>query len=110
VRSRRHYLLATALAVPAAVAAILVGRSLWAAPNAPPVDRTKKVIELRPQALLAGSAPAPGAPAPAFNNPKVAPGKVRWHADQDTAVKAAARSGKPVLLFLMMGRLDQRFC
>jgi hypothetical protein len=110
VRSRRRYLFVAALAVPGAAAAILVGRSLWAAPNAPPVDRTKKVIELRPQALLASTAPVLAAPAPAFNNPKVAPGKVRWHADQDTAVKAAGRSGKPVLVFLMMGRLDQRFC
>jgi hypothetical protein len=43
-------------------------------------------------------------------NPKVQPGKVRWHADFTAACRAAAKSGKPVLLFQMMGKLDERFC
>ena len=38
------------------------------------------------------------------------PGLVRWHADHDAALAAAARSGKPVLLFQLLGRLDQEFC
>ena len=43
-------------------------------------------------------------------NPDARPGRVRWHADFDTARKASQTSGKPVLLFHMLGRLDQRFC
>jgi hypothetical protein len=41
---------------------------------------------------------------------KVPPGKVEWHADFATACRAARDSGKPVLLFQMMGRLDHQFC
>jgi hypothetical protein len=63
---------------------------------------TKKVV-------AAGAAPVPAASVD-FVNPKVAPGKVQWHADLATACAAAARSGKPVLLFQMMGKLDDQFC
>jgi hypothetical protein len=42
-------------------------------------------------------------------NPKVKPGLVEWHDDFETAKMASAISGKPVLLFQMMGQLDQRF-
>ena len=48
--------------------------------------------------------------ATSFVNPKVEPGKVRWHRDFAAACKAAEKSGKPVLLFQMMGKLDDRFC
>ncbi len=41
---------------------------------------------------------------------KVAPGKVHWHRAIQTAMDASKQSGKPVLLFLMMGHLDDRFC
>lgn len=41
---------------------------------------------------------------------KVEPGKVRWHKAIQTAMDASRQSGKPVLLFQMMGRLDDRFC
>ncbi len=44
------------------------------------------------------------------SNPAVAPGNVKWHSDFDTACQAAKKSGKPVLLFQMLGRLDQEFC
>jgi len=43
-------------------------------------------------------------------NPKVAPGKVRWHADFATACAASRQTGRPVLLFQMMGNLDDEFC
>jgi hypothetical protein len=56
---------------------------------------------------LARTAP-PGADSPA--NPRTRPGLVRWHADFTAACAAARRSGKPVLLFHMLGRLDERFC
>ena len=43
-------------------------------------------------------------------NPKVRPGKVRWHPGFAVACEAARQSGKPVLLFQMMGKLDEQFC
>jgi len=43
-------------------------------------------------------------------SPKVLPGKVAWHPDFNSACAAARRSGRPVLLFHMMGKLDDRFC
>ena len=45
-----------------------------------------------------------------FVNPKVTAGKVRWHSSYEAARKAAEKSGKPVLLFQMMGKLDDQFC
>ncbi len=45
-----------------------------------------------------------------FDNPEVEPGNVRWHADFAAACEASRKSGKPVLLFQMMGNLDDRFC
>jgi hypothetical protein len=43
-------------------------------------------------------------------NPKVTPGLVHWTGDFEDACRAAQRSGKPVLLFQVLGRLDERFC
>jgi hypothetical protein len=43
-------------------------------------------------------------------NPAVRPGRVRWHADFAAACAAGRGSGKPVFLFQMLGRLDQKFC
>lgn len=55
--------------------------------------------------------PIEAAPAPrAATNPTVEPGKVQWHASFETAQAAAKQSGKPVLLFHMMGALDKQFC
>ena len=45
-----------------------------------------------------------------LDNPRVAPGKIRWHKDFETACESARESKKPVLLFQMMGRLDEKFC
>jgi hypothetical protein len=42
-------------------------------------------------------------------NPRVKPGDVKWHANLTAARKAASRSRKPILLFQMIGQLDQRF-
>jgi len=47
---------------------------------------------------------------PIADNPKVQPGLVRWHKDFNEACAAAKKSGKPVLLFQMMGKLDDQFC
>jgi hypothetical protein len=96
---------------------LLAGAALGAGePKAPPAappraaDRGKRDIENPTEQVVAGrSAPFPGGGQP-FVNPKVQPGKVRWHADLAEACKAASQSGKPVLLFQMMGRLDEKFC
>ena len=41
---------------------------------------------------------------------RVKPGLVHWHADFAAAKRAAAKSGRPVLLFQLLGRLDEEFC
>jgi len=45
----------------------------------------------------------------ADDNPHVEPGKVHWHDDFAAACTAAKKSGKPVMLFHLMGQLDQKF-
>src|SRR5215510_9872124 len=62
----------------------------------------KKVVRER-----SGEVPAP---AGTFVNPKVDPGLVCWHSSFAEACEASRKSRKPVLLFQMLGRLDQRFC
>jgi hypothetical protein len=59
-----------------------------------------------------GSGPSRASPSAAGGlvNPRTRPGQVRWHGDFAAACAAGRRSGKPVLLFQMMGRLDQKFC
>lgn len=118
-----------------AAAASPVARNDAAPPKRPP-DPGKYIVEsplkavvaaADVQAALAGAAAAPvEATSPAVQpastaepaavgdgqaaeNPSVAPGLVRWHTDFDQARAAADASGKPVLLFQMIGRLDQRF-
>ena len=56
-------------------------------------------------------APAPRAVAVSEkDNPRVEPGLVKWHASFADAQAAAQKSGKPVLVFHMMGQLDRQFC
>jgi len=75
----------------------------------PPPDPAKRKLERPLKAVVASSKGAkPTASEP--DNPKVAPGKVKWHANLAAACAAAEKSGKPVLLFQMMGRLDHKFC
>jgi len=88
------------------------------APAARPLDMTKSVRIEPPVKDLVVTASAPMPPAPPripaasdrFVNPKVQPGKVRWHATLADACAAASKSKKPVLLFQMMGKLDDQFC
>jgi hypothetical protein len=53
-----------------------------------------------------------GTPAPSDESSqrRVRPGRVRWHEDFAEACTASRRSGKPALLFHMMGRLDEKLC
>jgi len=79
-------------------------------------DMRKAVIERPMKRLLSEdrqslriAAPVPQARSE-FNNPKVRPGLVNWHSDFASACAASKSSGKPVLLFHMMGKLDDGFC
>jgi hypothetical protein len=76
-------------------------------------DVTKRRVE-RPTeevlALLKETVAKAEAADSGFVNPKVAPGKVTWHKDFAEACAASGKSGKPVLLFQMMGKLDDQFC
>ena len=42
-------------------------------------------------------------------NPACQPGLVQWHETFGQACAASRQSGKPVMLFQLLGRLDQRF-
>jgi hypothetical protein len=92
---------------------LLAGATLGAGePTVPPraPDRGKRDIETPTERVVADRSAGVPAAAEPFVNPRVQPGKVRWHADLAEACKAASKSGKPVLLFQMMGRLDEKFC
>ncbi len=81
-----------------------------------PADVGKMLVEMPVKAMLADAGkrevemPIKRDSVPAPKEGKVAPGKVNWHASFDKAVEAAAKSGKPVLLFQMLGKLDQEWC
>lgn len=83
--------------------------------SAPDGDLRKGKIEFPAKGIAARSA-APGEPGPARRtgddaaNPTVKAGEVKWHASFAAACEAAKKSGKPVLLFHMMGQLDKQFC
>jgi hypothetical protein len=86
------------------------------APALGPQDLSKGKIERGPHQVLAQAQAAQFAKAlatqakAAQDNPKVEPGKVKWHANLANACKASAASGKPVMIFYMMGKLDDKFC
>lgn len=88
-------------------------------PVAPRLDLGKGLIENPTKSLYAqhtNLAQAVNAynqrvnPQPTADNPRVEPGKVNWHPTFEAAGIAAKKSGKPILLFQMMGKLDQQFC
>lgn len=66
-------------------------------------DVGKYAVESPTKDILARAAAAP-------ENPAVQPGLVKWHPTFEAACKAANESTKPVLLFHLLGRLDQEFC
>ncbi|HLW64427.1 MAG TPA: hypothetical protein VKS79_03845 [Gemmataceae bacterium] len=79
-----------------------------------PADMTKTVrIERGPASIVRNTGPAPAnttmVPVTA-DNPTVKAGEVNWHKSFAEACAAAKKSGKPVLLFHMMGQLDKQFC
>jgi hypothetical protein len=72
-------------------------------------DGGKRVIEMPVKKAMASLAPG-SAPLKSEVNPTVKPGEIRWHPSFAAAREAAKKSGKPVLLFHMMGQLDKQFC
>jgi hypothetical protein len=108
-------------------------------PPAVPDMSKKKVVERPTTKVVANSAPVQPAPAVALDlskttriepsvsklvaataptntttipdaNPTVEPGKVKWHKTLADAQAASEKTGRPVLLFHMMGQLDKQFC
>jgi hypothetical protein len=77
------------------------------AKSTPARDLSKDGIE-RPTVRQVASTSAPAANK--VDNPRVQPGLVHWRASFEEACEASRKSGKPVLLFHMMGNLDQQFC
>ena len=83
------------------------------------VDLRKSAIELPVKSLLnLGTSPVPAASSPVPPHSShlrkesnyVKPGLVAWHGSLDAAKQASKKSHKPVFVFQMMGRLDDRFC
>lgn len=70
------------------------------------------VVPVASPSLMASLVSArPASSAGGFVNPPVLPGKIAWHKDfGDACLKARNAPNRPVLLFLMLGRLDQKFC
>lgn len=79
----------------------------------PELNETAPPQEMHQPDMHASAPASPAAPTPVqsiSSSTKVTPGKVTWHPDFESACRASSASGKPVLLFQMMGRLDDHFC
>ncbi|HMP03485.1 MAG TPA: hypothetical protein PKD86_14030 [Gemmatales bacterium] len=72
----------------------------------PVPDVSKRMMEAPTRRLVDSSTPSPTD----FVNPRRAPGKIAWHPTWEAALTASARSGKPILLFQLLGKLDLEFC
>jgi hypothetical protein len=70
---------------------------------------TKEFIEVPTKEVIAARS-GNAAVLTQVDNPKVAPGQVIWHPSFAAACDASRVSRKPVLLFQMMGKLDEQFC
>jgi hypothetical protein len=75
----------------------------------PAVDGPKAAIEGPTRRVVAATADAATSD-PRSGTPKVEPGMVHWHPRFADACQASQKTGKPVLLFWMMGKLDEPFC
>ena len=97
--------------IEAPVKRIVTGSAPAAAAVKPqPVNLDVSKIDIEaPTKALVKTAPAAGARSAKSDNPPVRPGKVRWHADYNAALAASKWSGRPVLLFQLLGQLDQKF-
>jgi hypothetical protein len=99
------------LAMAAGIVLWLNGGAFGQEKSVRPVDITKTIrIEKPANTILTRESGGVGNSGKEFVNPKVQPGGVHWHPSLAAASGAARKSGKPVLLFQMMGKLDDRFC
>ena len=87
---------------------LLVTTAVVSGDEEPPLDMRKAIIEAPTKALITDITDS-ALLGTAKTSTKVAPGRVRWHADFEAACAAAKKSGKPVLLFQLLGQLDERF-
>ena len=76
--------------------------TLSACADGPPVDVTKRVIEADAKHVVEVSRQLEVA-----LDTKVKPGDIQWHPGFAAACTAARASGKPVLLFQLLGKLDE---
>ena len=98
---------------------------LWVAGAAPKpaTDESKRDVEVLPETIVNKAADKAAKPKKQLSPPsargerakavaamkKVSPGKVRWHADFKTAKAKSAKSKRPVLLFQLLGQMDEEF-
>lgn len=75
----------------------------------PERDVSKRAVEVPIKHGLLDSV-LPPAERGAEPAPLVQPGRVAWHRSPEAAFESARASGKPVLLFQLLGRLDDEFC
>jgi len=95
----------------AGIALVLNSPGLAQEKAAKTADITKGVrIEKPAKTILAHNSGGTAVSGKVFINPKVQPGNVNWHSSWTEACEAAKKSKKPVLLFQMMGKLDDQFC
>ena len=97
------------LAFVAALGLAVVAAPLVFADEDPRADRGKSIAELPVERVVTGTRPDTGM---STDEGKLAvpPGVVRWHDGLVTARASSAKSGRPVLLFQLLGRLDEEFC
>ncbi|MGI9516501.1 MAG: hypothetical protein ACR2NP_05630 [Pirellulaceae bacterium] len=79
-------------------------------PRPPVDDQSKRFIESSLEELVdQARSPAPVDSLVTDDNPSCEPGLIEWHESFAEACAASRESGKPVLLFQLLGRLDERF-
>ena len=60
--------------------------------------------------MIGGNEPPVMPASPLRENPPVSAGKVKWHANLQAAIATSQRSNKPIFLFQMLGKLEDKFC
>ncbi|HMS17212.1 MAG TPA: hypothetical protein PKA37_10265 [Planctomycetota bacterium] len=83
---------------------VSISCSMLFAQVTPPPDVGKREVELPAEMFLAAQTLS----APAKEDSTLL-GLVRWHANLKAAADSSAESGKPLLRFQLLGRLDERF-
>jgi hypothetical protein len=91
---------------------ILPGLQALALLQAKSIEDMAKSVYIEPpvESVVEKESGSTSASVARFVNPKVQAGRVQWHPTFAAACEAARKSGKPVLLFQMMGKLDEQFC